>query len=68
MLRNTVTYYNLNIFFVCALHHTDGIISFLEYFTHSYMLQGCLCQQFLSWHSWTLEFSAYRMLSFDLWI
>ena len=31
------------------------------------MLQGCLCQQFLSSHSWTLEFSAYRMFFFDLW-
>ena len=29
--------------------------------------KGCLYQQFLSSHSWTLEFSAYRMLSFDLW-
>ena len=29
------------------------------------MLQGCLCQQFLSSHSLTLEFSAYRMLSFE---
>ena len=24
------------------------------------------CQQFLSWHSETVEFSARRMLSFDL--
>ena len=31
------------------------------------MLQRCLCQQFLSSHSKTLEFSVYRMLSFDLW-
>ena len=29
------------------------------------MLQGCLCQQFLSSHSETLEFSANRTLSFD---
>ena len=28
--------------------------------------KGCLCQQFLSSHSYTLEFSANRMLSFDL--
>ena len=28
--------------------------------------KGCLCQQFLSMHSWALEFSAYRTLSFDL--
>ena len=34
---------------------------------HSYMLQGCLCQRFLSLLSYTLEFSAYRILSFDLW-
>ena len=28
---------------------------------------GCICQQFLSSHSETLEFSAYRMLYFDVW-
>ena len=27
----------------------------------------CQCQQFLSSHSWTLEFATYRMWSFDLW-
>ena len=27
---------------------------------------GCQCQQFLSSHSWTLEFATYRMWSFDL--
>ena len=30
------------------------------------MLQGCLCQQFLSSHSYTLEFSAYTMLKWML--
>ena len=29
-------------------------------------IQGCLCQQFLSLDSYTLEFPTYRMLSFDL--
>ena len=33
---------------------------------HSQMLQGCLCQQFLSLHSQAQEFFAYKMLSFDL--
>ena len=31
------------------------------------LLQECLCQQFLPSHSKILEFSAYRMHSFDLW-
>ena len=30
------------------------------------MLQGCICQQFLSLYSQTLELFAYKMLSFDL--
>ena len=30
------------------------------------MLQGYLCQQSLSSHGYTLEFPAYRMLSFEL--
>ena len=30
------------------------------------VLQGCLCQQFHSLHSYTSEFSAYTMLSYDL--
>ena len=41
----------------------DCMISLLP----SIVLQGCLCQQFLSSHGWTLEFSANRMLSFQLW-
>ena len=35
----------------------------LDDFSVTMMLQGCLWQQFLSLHSLTLEFSAYRMLS-----
>ena len=31
------------------------------------MVQGCLCQQFLSFHRLTSKFSAYRMLSVCLW-
>ena len=34
---------------------------------HSYILQGCLCHQFLSSHSWTLGLPTYRMLSLDIW-
>ena len=33
---------------------------------HSQMLQRCLCQQFLSWHIYTLDFFVYRILSLDL--
>ena len=38
----------------------------LHVFCHHTQMLQCLCQQFLSLHSQTLEFSAYRMLSFDL--
>ena len=37
------------------------------FFSHySQMLQGCLCQHFLSTHSQALEFAACGILSFDL--
>ena len=31
-------------------------------------MEGCLCQQFLSSHCLTLEFSAYKMLSINLYL
>ena len=42
------------------------LINCIIFCHHSQMLQRCLCQQFLFSHSQTLEFSAYRILPFDL--
>ena len=42
------------------------LIDSVIFLYHYYVLKGCLCQHFFSQHRWTLEFSAYRILSFDL--
>ena len=46
-----------------STHYSDRLHIFCH---HSQLLQGCLCQQFLSSHSLILELSAYNILSFDL--
>ena len=56
---------------IVLLHFSQGRSTFISWWIawffchHSLMLQGCPCQQFFS--SLTLEFSVYRILSFDLW-
>ena len=51
------------------LPYSRGRSTCYSYRLHDFsvtMLQGCLCQHFLSSHSYTLKFSADRILSFDL--